>query len=266
MQEGYGHDWTQWDKFINELYPRPKDVRYENWYPFRSPKGVMMAFYNNSYGDIKIVNLETNEVVVDEFYSHSDTDPEKKWYKSHTNVSTYVPSYWVIKEKMQMKDQPEKDIFYTALDYDIEEGEDLKAYGEFKSLPIAFNAWTIWAMDYEFYVDVLDLREIDSGIIRKWKNIQYVITKDARHVRNFIKHSTDAYDSADDIGCDFKVLEERWKDRLSIRGNDFSFYDMYEVKSKEDAKTKGYTTTDKAQWMVDKERYEESKKKQNDKP
>lgn len=54
-------------------------------------------------------------------------------------------------------------------------------------------------------------------------------------------------------------MEERWKDRLSIRGDDFSFYDMYEVKSKEDAKTKVYTTTDKAQWLVDKDRYETMK-------
>ena len=260
--QGYGHDWIHWDKFINTLYPKPTDVKYENWYPFRSPKGIMMAFYNTSYGDIKVINLETKEIVVEEFYSHSDTDPEKNWYKSHTNISTYVPSYWVIKEKKHVKDHPEKDILYTILDYDTDPltEETLNSYGQFKSLPVAFNAWTIWGIGTEFYVDVLDLREIDSGIIRKWKNIQYIITRDASHVRDFIKHSTDVFDSEDDIICDFKVMEERWKDRLSIKGDEFSFYDMYEVKSKDDAKTKGYTTTDKAQWLVDKDMYTEVKK------
>lgn len=258
MQEGYGHDWTNWDNFINAIYPRPADVRYQNWYPFKSPKGVMMAFYNNSYGDIRVINLETKEVVVNEFYSHEDADPAKNWYKSHTNVSTYVPSYWVLNEKNTDVKGVTTEYMFTMLDYDIDplDEETLKSYGEFKSLPFAFNAWTIWGMDFEFYVDILDLTEIDDGIIRKWKDVNYVITKNADHVRNFIHHSTDINDTEDDISCDFKVLEERWKDRVHISKDGVYFYDMYKIKSKEDIITKGYSKTTKPQWMVDKENQE----------
>lgn len=260
QQQGYGYDWTQWDNFINEKFPRPTNVRYQNWQPFLSPKGVWMAFYNTGYSDILVVNLETNEVVINEFYSHKDADPEKSWYKSHTNVSTYVPGYFSCMEIFKNKDDVTP-TYFSIPDYETESAEERASYGELKFLPLAFNAWTIWGMDSEYYVDVLDLSKIDDGIIRKWQDVNYIITRHAQHVRDFIHHDIEMW-SKDDISTDFKVLEERWKERFRINQDGIALYDMYQIKSKEDVLTKGYKLTEKNQWEINKDR-EIARKKNN---
>ena len=54
MSEGYAAKWSEQDEFLDTLHKRPNDVCYQNWMPFYSPKGQLMAFYNNKYSDIRI--------------------------------------------------------------------------------------------------------------------------------------------------------------------------------------------------------------------
>lgn len=190
--EGYGRDFTAFDALTAEMKARAVEkfgsVKYQNWCPFRSPKGTWMAFHNSAYSDIRVVNLDTMSVVVDgDFYAHFDKeDKTKTVYGSHVNSSTYVPSYASTIE--QTESGTNREFIYDRDDHDFE-AEPLDII---MSVPLAFNAWTIWAADYEFYVDVLDLSKIDEGIVTRLDvGKPLVIPIGAEHVRNYVNPSSE---------------------------------------------------------------------------
>lgn len=246
--EGYGYDFAAFDKITAPLRERAVEKwgkpAYQNWYPFRSPKGAWMAFHNTSYTDIRIVNLDTMDVVVDgDFYSHLHRDPDGQvdWrspetvYGSHTNHSTYVPAY-----STHAIEPIGKTDMLVFDDYDFEDGESLDSVF---SVPIAINAWTIWAADYEFYVDVMDLSLVDDGIVRHFHMNRLAgaaIPISASHVRNFVKPSTEHWVSigpnkGEDDGAptfDAHILTESHLGRITLDGED-KFHDIYAAGDKQ---------------------------------
>lgn len=272
MSEGYGCDWTVWDALVRERFKEALDklgvYKYRNFEVFKSPQGRWMAFHGSSYMDIRVVDLETCEVVCTNFYSNrvlnsaGEYDREKSFYIEHTNVSTCVPTYLksvyddysVLCEPTDLESEGDK--------------EDFTQWDKMISLPFAFNAFTYWAADWELYVDVLDLREIDKGIIKKWEGAtSFVIPHGADHVRNYVK--------LDDAGiikpkdgnkefthADFKVLEERTRDRFHVNndGTDFKFYNMYK-KGDEGL----YKVEEDLPWQVGQRMMEEQRKKRAEK-
>lgn len=235
MSEGYGHDWTRWDeklpwqrsaegvKYKGELTPLP-NACYGNFYPFRSPKGRWMAFHNKYYSDIRIIDLKTYETVFEQFYR------TPTYYASHTNFCTYVPGYM-----SSMSSDGKTRFFYN--DHELDEDKDWDNFEEdIGYLPIAFNAWTIWACDYEFYVDILDLRQIDDGILKIYENkTSFIIPRSAGHVRNYVNVQLEWNDDDDKvnpvpIAWDIPYLEEKQKFRFYNGEKGFKFYDMYQPK------------------------------------
>lgn len=186
MNNGYSLDWSYYDKMINGKFQKPSDVRYDNWFPFKSPKEKWFAFYGKSYTDIFIYDFETKEHIKLNTYR----GPEKNQYWDHTNFSTYVPSYfnWT---------SVHKDKTYNIVSEDSNLDASYERHGltvdTLSFLPLAFNAWTIWAADYEFYVDVLDLSDIDNGNISVVDK-QYIISRDAHSMRDFVKIDLDNSD------------------------------------------------------------------------
>lgn len=240
---GYNYDWKFFDNLTNDLKIKAEEkfgkIRYNNWCPFKSPKGTMMAFHNSSYRDIRVINLDTMEIVINgEFYSHFDKEDEKNTvYSSHANHSTYVPSYW--------KFQSEKYEHVLNVDEIDEDNKHEFTLDNMLSAPYAINDWTIWAADYEFYVDILDLSEIDSGKIRKFdispnpmmRNLSIPIEAD--HVRDYVKvdleHWFHMNDPANDIPntqsanitMDIQILHEDHIGRVSdIISNPNKFHDI----------------------------------------
>ena len=199
---------------------------------FFSPQGQKMAFYNTKYSDIRIVKIPTMEVVVDTFYSNK----KENVYAHHANFSTYVPTYMTYD---YIRSDGELD---SLVDIDSEFEEDPEAYMkenrekglryEIKSLPLAFNAWTIWACDYEFYVDVIDLSEVDNGIIRKSTCPGFTMTRSGKEVRNYIQTSISYWYSVIDNKIDtttkesnliasFEYLERIERDRYYVSSKGF---------------------------------------------
>jgi hypothetical protein len=275
-REGYGHDWGAWDAYLEHkgIVP-PGEVRYGNWCPFWSPKGRLMAFYNKSYGDIQIIDLETKEVVVKDFYSRLRPmeDPERV-YNHHTNCSTYVPSFIRYPHESKFTANNEERHhrgFSHYVDQEWGGKDDLQEWldtlankgGEIGSLPVAFNVWTIWACDYEQYLDAIDLRQVDDGIVKLWPSKKTHIPINATHVRNYVQVAIDHHSSEgggipdpDDVTVDFRFLEERWTDRISMKSGEFHFYDMYKAKWNEDQNVFGpvYEPDAKLPWQKTKER------------
>jgi hypothetical protein len=241
---GYGNDYSFWDAKVKERFKDQLEklgkVRYENFCVFKSPKGRWMAFHNTSYTDIKVYDLETLELVATDFYSKSVRNEDGSYnrelstYASHTNASTFVPVY-----------MPRNHGKYTSLD-DMSGlvEEDWLSFCDWDRMispPIAFNSWTIWAADFEFYVDVLDLREIDNGIIKKWPDVcSFEIPRSGYNVRDFVEIDADLIINRDkeinttipaqgDFVIDFNILQERKRDRFAFNTatGEIQFGDMH---------------------------------------
>lgn len=204
MTIGWGHTFKHLTNFLNSKNTLG-NYRYKNYYPFKSKSGKWYAFWNQGYSDIKIYDLETKQIVIEKFYS-SGTG-----YNPHTNHSVYVPSFIPIKD-------------YVVDDNEFDEWIDdgsltLDNFEQIQFVPYAFNAWTVWAADYQFYVDIIDLSEIDSGVVKRVKNKGYTIPIDAEHVKNFVKMNTNSLHTMDKkdpvlYSSDFIVLEETYRDRI----------------------------------------------------
>lgn len=195
-------------KFGEKLKKLPK-VHYDNWYPFKSASGKWYAFHNDNYYDIRIIDMETLEPVVTQCFSNLETDPDfvptehvtdrSVWYAHHVNLSTYVPSYMrFMYESKYAEPHP-----MVRMDSTIGETEEdaYHLYGNSKTreevfafldehlefVPVAFNAHTIWAADFEAYVDVIDLSEIDKGIVRVYDIDPIIIPIEADTVRSVVR-------------------------------------------------------------------------------
>ena len=194
-----------------------KPVKYHNFYPFKSKSGRWYAFFNNSYSDIKIYDLETGELWFTNFYSYnpefdfSENKRDSRIYYDHTNVSTYVPSF--IKDSFILKEK--EHVYYIndfSFDEDFEDSQLPKEELDF--LPIAFNMWTIWAADYEFYVDVLDLSDIDNKVVKIYNNISYTVSRSVDKVRDIIKVDSEFWMP---IRREGETEEELYKRSLTIK-------------------------------------------------
>lgn len=177
----WGHDYSVIDKLFEPFKEKLGHYCYDNFYPFKSKSGKWYAFHNDQYSDIKIVEIETGKTVVKHFYSN------KGVYLSHTNASTYVPAFV---RGVYESPHTGRTIKTITNDHDFEDSENI-TLDMIESVPIAINSWTIWAADYEFYVDAIDLRRIDEGIVRKLKFPQKVISRDCLQVRNVVECQTD---------------------------------------------------------------------------
>lgn len=246
-RDGFGYDYAPWDKAITEKF---KDQlaklgahqKYGQVEIFKSPKGRWMAFHNPSYGDIRIVDLESGDVVAKDFYS--STDP--KVYGHHANFTTFVPSYFyenLYEGKPEHGDKVRMNLS-EVFDYEDSDFETVN-WDNLYSVPIAFNSWTIWAADNEFYVDAIDLRRVDEGVILPFKGAGFTLTRGASHVRQFIKHDSSywvkvrtqeerAAGLENELSCDrgefvvsFDFLEEKSGTRLMVapKGELFKFED-----------------------------------------
>lgn len=236
MTEGYNRDWTNWDAYVSHLWPKPENVKYRNWYPFLSPKGRWLAFYNKSYTDINIIDLETKELVVRDFYSRyrgydlidgKRVSMEGHVYNGgHCNVSTYVPH--CVYTQFVSSSADNKWLFSGLEDFDFDVFDPAKTdeymsnkNSGFKhhtdkrvltSVPIAFNAYTYWAADFEFYVDLIDLSEVDNGVIKMIDGGRFTIPRSAEHVRNYVNCSFEGEDDPSKpqrISLRYNVLEEK---------------------------------------------------------
>ncbi len=237
--DGYGYNYAIWDTFITEKFS--KQLKHlGNMQPygqveiFRSPKGRWMAFHNTNYYDIRIVDLETCEPVFENFYSYFDKDKTNQVYKHHVNFTTYVPTYFVDNFTTDGKKS-----LYLVKTYGFDCVEDMENFdfNDLFSIPIAFNAWTIWGADFEFYVDVLDLREIDDGKLKMFKGAGFTLVSTATHVRQYINNNPYIYANfvgkeAPDVNehfiAHFSVLEKKSNMTLEFGINSkekFSFYD-----------------------------------------
>lgn len=256
MTKGYGHDFSGFDALTKPLLDKATEKfgkhAYRNWCPFKSPAGAWMAFHMSSYSDIRVINLDTMEVVVDgEFYAHLHRGDDGKvdWraketvYASHTNTSVYVPSY---AELPYTNHKGEADTYVVeGHEFEPEDSdkESRVTLDFIRSVPLAFNAWTIWAADYEFYVDVLDLSDVDNGNIsilelgEKHRGMSIPIS--ASHVRNFIKPSIDHWikigdkskgeenSRVKDVTFDAMILTESHLGRLELGAGERGFHDIY---------------------------------------
>lgn len=96
--------------------------------------------------------------------------------------------------------------------------------------PIAFNAWTYWAADEEFYVDTLDLSRIDEGVVAVFDRKPYVVSRGIRQVRDVVEfgggfpvdvdrsvewYAKDGRSSGLDF--DVRVLTETFEDKVEVR-------------------------------------------------
>lgn len=274
VTEGYGHDFTNFDALTAPLLVKAEEKfgkhSYRNWYPFKSPKGDWMAFHMVSYSDIRIVNLDSMEIVVDgEFYAHivKGADGKNDWrhkdtvYNSHTNTSVYVPSYYI--DTYDKGKDPEGNscgVGHYAVN-DREFDDDESTLGNMKSVPIAFTAWTIWAADYEFYVDMLDLSEVDEGrvsLLSPGEKFQGAcIPISARHVRNWVKPEVDywlgfgGHPDAAHATFDVQLLTEHHLGRVELGGEKAGqMHDIY------DDEREPYPRA-KTPWVAMKERMDE---------
>lgn len=255
--EGYGYDFAAFDAVTKPLLDKAVEKfgkhSYANWYPFKSPAGVWMAFHMPSYSDIRIINLDAMEVIVDgDFYSHlarsadgkADYRSSETVYASHTNASVYVPAF----VESTYTTHEGKPGLIAMNDHELE-GDEL--LDNVRSVPLAFNAWTIWAADYEFYVDVIDLSEVDSGKVhlldlgeaRRGMSIPI----GASHIRNFVKPSTEHWyrmadkekgiegGTVENATFDAQILTEQHLGRLGL-GKSRGFHDIYGEKGSEYAR------------------------------
>lgn len=218
MAIGWGHDYSFVDKmfstYFSESLKKLGGVKYNNWYPFKSPKGRWMAFHNTSYGDIRIVDLEANTVVATNFYSNFDVRPDApKWYMHHTNVASYVPGFIQYDDTLN----DDKPVVFTLEDREmtswLEDGSLVSIYKEclsveadpseqelisfvfdkWQSTNFALNAYTYWAADFEFYVDILDLSRIDEGILAIYPKPTYVMPIDTDNLRSMVKFEVESF-------------------------------------------------------------------------
>ena len=258
INDGYGHNYSAWDAFveknfgeqIRKLGPIQQYAKIE---VFKSPKGRWMAFHHTDYTDIRIVDLETGDTVLKNFYSYFNGKKEDRIYIHHVNFTTFVPTY--SKSSYEHKGKKET-IFVDPTDYNsLKEMED-DAWNDLDSimsLPLAFNSWTIWAADHEFYVDILDLREIDDGKLKIFDGGGFTLTRSAGHIRNYIKGEPSFWiklvtpeervagkenallSDKREFVVQFSYLEEVNKTHLnfSIDGTKFYLYDPYKKENRE---------------------------------
>lgn len=259
MSEGYGKDFTFWDNLVKERFKDQLEKlgtpRYRNWEVFKSPKGRWMAFHNKSYSDIKIVDLETLEPVIPYFYGKTVYNEDGSYNKDesvydgfHTNVTSFVPTY--LKRSYESNVTKKEEIYYTEIceidESFIKDEEDI--WAKIISVPLAFNAYTYWAADFELYVDVIDLSEIDNGIIKKFTGqSSFIIPHGANRLGNYVKCDLDYYidmkpkegeegvfvsagTTSRDRGefhINFNILEEKSKGNLYF--NDRSNKSVYKI-------------------------------------
>lgn len=216
---------------------------YKNFYPFKSPKGKWMAFHSKYYSDIRIVDLENPERIVYEGYYR---DPNSK-YSAHCNVNTYVPSYLVVPPN----DSTQYGFAISDNDFDDWLSDGSMKESQFENidfLPLAFNVWTIWAADYELYLDVFDLSKIDDGILNCYKtDFKNTFPIECSDIRKHIKVEVEEWfpiknqdesiedfdkrlkDEPFDISFAIKYLPEVWNQRFEFPSDKRTrdFYNMY---------------------------------------
>lgn len=213
MKMGFGRDYSVWDKLVEDAIGQKVQAlneklktgyKYQNYYPFKSPKGKWFCFYGDTYADIRIYDLETLELVTKSFYSNM----EKKVYAHHANYSSYVPGYYTSKYKDEYLFAHEE---YTLGD----EKDNLPTVDELQYSTFAFNAWTIWAADTEFYVDIIDLSDIDNGNVKLIDKEVYIISRDTYSMRDMVNIDVEncnssKIDDPPDIYITYEILTKTW--------------------------------------------------------
>lgn len=189
--DGYGTNFEAWDRavaarFKDQLARLGSNHRYGVPEIFRSPKGRWMAFHNPKYSDVRVVDLETGEIVATDVYSNRDPEVYDGF---HANFTMYVPSYFRTVLNLRNGDEPNL-MHVSELDDKDFESVDWDAL---VSIPLAFYSYTFWAADYEFYVELLDLREIDDGKIHVLKDVGFTMARSASHVRQYVLADAESY-------------------------------------------------------------------------
>ncbi len=192
--DGYGYDYAPWDRAVAEKFKTNLErlgphQRYGKVEIFRSPKGRWMAFHNPQYTDIRVVDLETGDVVAKDVYANFSVEP-RVYDGFHANFTTFVPSYF--RQMISVGTSYEQPHLFSVTEYDDNDFQTVD-WDTLLSVPLAFNSYTYWAADHEFYVDVLDLRDIDDGKIHLLKGTGFTLIRSASHVRQFIKSDASSW-------------------------------------------------------------------------
>ena len=175
-RQGYGADWGVWDRWRRERHAAAiaalGTYAYGNLEVFLSPAGRWMAFHTDDYADVRVHDLEDGRLVATHVYSRDD-------HYGHTvNLSTYVPTFRRKVEHGRVGFAP-----MHAAGMDRERGI---VEAELWSMPVAFNAWTVWGADHEQMIDLVDLSRIDEGVIALYDRDPWSTTIGAGHVRDFV--------------------------------------------------------------------------------
>lgn len=203
---------------------------YRNFHPFKSSSGRLYAFHDGgNYTDIKIHEISRVDGVLQGRPVTADFYRTKEHYDGHANYSVYCPCYFV------------RDAEYRGLSGEIVKSRqvimdhafdavDEVPWSEVRFAPVAFNAFTYWAADTEFYVDTIDLSRIDEGLISLFDRKPYVVPRTIEQVRDVIDFAGWYYedlrrtflfeeeDATPLPGIDFnvRVLTEASEDRFQI--------------------------------------------------
>lgn len=232
MTEGYGHNFEHFDRYVTSIMPSHVIENlhtlgtpiHGNYYPFLSKSNKWYAFFNKSYSDINIYDLETNKLVVDYFYEST----------AHVNVSTYVPAYSLI-EYLDFTKQDGTHSIFADWDYETNEYSAMNTNNSIdvqmlRYTPIAFNAYTLWAADFEYYVDILDLNDIDNGNIKLIEKTKFTLPTAMNQVRNYISFDAfdlDSFDPSDIFTYNIKMLNETTLGRINSTSKSIKYFDFY---------------------------------------
>jgi hypothetical protein len=170
---------------LQEIGSRPGHS-YRNFQPFKSASGRLYAFHDGGdYTDIRIHEVWTEDDGLKSRAVTSDFYRTKEHYDGHANYSTYCPCYFVrdsqyrgIKGEIVTSKQVVMDHSFDLVDQ--------VPWADVQFAPIAFNAFTYWAADTEFYVDTIDLSRIDEGQISLFDRQRYVVSRTIDQVRDVI--------------------------------------------------------------------------------
>lgn len=238
VKEGFPlFDYNGWDELCpykqkkDGIYYKNKKIletpSYRNFYPFITKSGKWFAFYNQTYSDMKIINLETLEIVVDKFYRKEGK------YSAHCNIETYVPGFLFV--------EMENNENYSLNDHSRYINKEKITQNNSKQyyFPFAFNGYTFWACDYEIYIDMFDISDIENGNISLLKQQWAILPIDLYRIRNYISAKKESWVSANEeekFSLDFKVLQETYPEKFNrcwLDQNDSTDYsDLHDFRDK----------------------------------
>lgn len=203
---------------------------YLNFHPFKSASGRLYAFHDGgNYTDIRVHELWREDGALTSRPVTSDFYRTKEHYDGHANYSIYCPSYFVRDSQYKgLKGEIVKSK-EVVMDHAFDAVDEVP-WGEVQFAPVAFNAFTYWAADTEFYVDTIDLSRIDEGRISLFDRKPYVVSRTMKQVRDVVDFSgwfyedlrrTTLFDEGDvkpspGINFNVRVLTEASEDQFQI--------------------------------------------------